>query len=48
MKTVKLTIKNYRCFTDDQPCIIEFCSGFTSFVGPNNSGKSTLLGCFTN
>jgi predicted ATPase len=42
---VRATIKfyNYRCFSDKRPGILEIRPGFTAFVGPNNSGKSTLL-----
>jgi predicted ATPase len=46
MKSMKIVVKNYRCFSDDVPCSIDFCSGFISLVGPNNSGKSTLLRMF--
>lgn len=38
---VTLTIKNYRCFV--QPATIEIGKGFTSFVGVNNAGKSTIM-----
>ena len=40
---VDLTIKNYRCFSDQSPARLSLQSGFTAFVGMNNSGKSTLL-----
>jgi len=43
---VKLTLKNYRCFRAEQPAIFEFGPGFTSFIGPNNAGKSSLLKFF--
>jgi len=39
----KLTLRNYRCFNWNNPAILEFGDGFTAFVGPNNSGKSTAL-----
>ena len=41
----KATIRlfNYRCFTDKHPGVLELRPGFSAFVGPNNSGKSTLL-----
>jgi ABC-type cobalamin/Fe3+-siderophores transport system ATPase subunit len=42
----KITIKNYRCFSETAPAIIEFSKGFTAFVGANNSGKSSLLRFF--
>jgi hypothetical protein len=39
----KLTIKNYRLFSDEEPVTVEIHRGFTALVGPNNSGKSSLL-----
>jgi len=39
----KVTLRNYRCFNWENPAIIEFGNGFTAFVGPNNSGKSSAL-----
>jgi hypothetical protein len=42
MKTVRLTLKNYRGFTDFKPCRIEIGPGFTALLGPNNSGNSSL------
>jgi hypothetical protein len=39
--TIKLTIKNYRCFVS--PVTIEIGKGFTAFVGVNNAGKSTIM-----
>lgn len=39
----KLTLRNYRCFNWENPAVLEFGEGFTAFVGPNNSGKSTAL-----
>jgi predicted ATPase len=41
-----LRVKNYRCFADEAPLEIQIAPGFTAFVGPNNSGKSTLLRLF--
>lgn len=41
-----LTIKNYRCFTDENPTTISLRSGLTGFIGVNNSGKSSLLKFF--
>jgi energy-coupling factor transporter ATP-binding protein EcfA2 len=41
-----LTIKNYRCFADNEPASIRFGGGFLALVGANNSGKSTLLRLF--
>jgi len=43
---MKLTIKNYRCFSENNPAVIEINKGFISFIGVNNSGKSTLLKFF--
>ncbi len=43
---IEITIKNYRCFPDSRPAKILLQKGFTSFVGVNNSGKSTLLKFF--
>src|SRR6266498_2191017 len=41
-----ITLKNYRCFPDDQPASIRLEKGFTALAGSNNSGKSTLLKFF--
>ncbi|MHB1287654.1 MAG: ATP-dependent nuclease, partial [Leptospirales bacterium] len=46
MSYFRLTVKNYRCFTDENPLVIEFNEGFTALVGPNNSGKSSFLKMF--
>lgn len=46
MINFRLTVKNYRCFTDENPLVIEFKEGFTALVGPNNSGKSSYLKMF--
>src|SRR5204863_6081551 len=43
---VEITIKNYRCFSDEKPARLLLRNGFTAFVGPNNSGKSSLLKFF--
>ena len=42
MKTVRVTLKNYRGFSDQNPARIEIGSGLTALVGPNNAGKSSL------
>lgn len=39
----ELTLKNYRCFADEHPLRLSFGRRFTALVGPNNSGKSTVL-----
>jgi ABC-type Mn2+/Zn2+ transport system ATPase subunit len=46
MRPVRITLKNYRSFADEDPAIIDIDSGFTALVGPNNSGKSSLLRFF--
>ena len=46
MDKLSITIKNYRCFSDASPVTIEMGKGFTALVGPNNSGKSSLLKLF--
>jgi len=43
---IELMIKNYRCFPDSKPARIVLRKGFTSFVGVNNAGKSSLLKFF--
>jgi energy-coupling factor transporter ATP-binding protein EcfA2 len=42
MKTARLTIKNYRGFSDQAPARIEIGEGLTALLGPNNAGKSSL------
>jgi ABC-type cobalamin/Fe3+-siderophores transport system ATPase subunit len=39
----EITLKNYRCFSDEKPAKFQLRPGFTALVGPNNSGKSSLL-----
>ncbi|MBU1215214.1 MAG: ATP-binding protein [Gammaproteobacteria bacterium] len=46
MKKTRITIKNYRCFDDKNPARIEIDNGIISFIGANNSGKSSLLKMF--
>ncbi len=43
MQAFVLTLKNYRCFTDEYPLRLEIGEGFTALIGPNNSGKSSAL-----
>lgn len=40
------TIKNYRCFSDEDPARFTLAPGVGAFVGMNNAGKSTLLRFF--
>ncbi len=40
---LEITIKNYRCFSDEKPARLVLRKGFPAFVGVNNSGKSSLL-----
>jgi ABC-type polar amino acid transport system ATPase subunit len=42
----EIELKNYRCFPDTAPARWTLAEGFTAFVGPNNSGKSSLLRFF--
>jgi len=42
MKTARLTIKNYRGFSDQSPVTVEIGRGLTALLGPNNAGKSSL------
>jgi hypothetical protein len=42
MKTARLTIKNYRGFSDQTPACVEVGEGLTALLGPNNAGKSSL------
>ena len=41
-----VTIKNYRSFSDSNPARVTIRDGFTALVGPNNSGKSSILRFF--
>ena len=43
---VEIILKNYRCFSDSEPAKFSLDKGFISFVGANNSGKSTILKFF--
>lgn len=40
---IDVELKNYRCFPDENLASFVIRPGFTAFVGPNNSGKSSLL-----
>lgn len=46
MISFDLTISNYRCFAAEAPVRLEMRPGMTSLIGPNNSGKSTILRLF--
>lgn len=41
VKKVRITIKNYRGFSDQEPVVFEIAQGFCAFLGKNNAGKST-------
>ena len=43
---IEITLKNYRCFSDEKPATFVIGNGFTAFIGVNNSGKSSLLRFF--
>ncbi len=44
--SAELVVKNYRGFSDKSPLRIEIGNGFSSFVGRNNAGKSSILKFF--
>jgi energy-coupling factor transporter ATP-binding protein EcfA2 len=39
---IEITLKNYRCFTDSEPAKIIIDDGWSSLIGINNSGKSSI------
>jgi len=41
VKNARITIKNYRGFSDQEPASFEIGAGFTAFLGKNNAGKSS-------
>lgn len=43
---IEITLKNYRCFQDTKPARFLIKKGIISFLGVNNSGKSSLLKFF--
>jgi ABC-type cobalamin/Fe3+-siderophores transport system ATPase subunit len=43
---VLIRLKNYRCFTDENPAEFSVSRGITALVGANNSGKSAILRSF--
>src|SRR5581483_11356459 len=42
----RITLKNYRCFSESAPATIDLDAGFTALIGTNNSGKSSYLRFF--
>ena len=40
---ITITLANYRCFPSVTPATFTISPGFTSLVGPNNSGKSSAV-----
>jgi ABC-type cobalamin/Fe3+-siderophores transport system ATPase subunit len=43
---IDLELKNYRCFSDSQPVRFAIDKDVVALIGPNNSGKSSLLRFF--
>lgn len=43
---IDITIKNYRCFSEEHPVHLTLKPGTLALVGVNNSGKSSLLKLF--
>jgi hypothetical protein len=41
-KRIRVTLKNYRVFTDQRPAVFDIGPGLTAFLGPNNVGKSSI------
>jgi AAA domain, putative AbiEii toxin, Type IV TA system len=39
----RIRLYDYRCFRREAPATLEIGPGFTSFIGANNSGKTSLL-----
>lgn len=46
MERFRLTLKNFRCFPDEHPLVLELGPGYTAFIGANNAGKSSALRFF--
>ncbi len=42
----EITLKNYRCFSSENPITIKISKGITFVLGVNNCGKSTILKAF--
>src|SRR3989338_6910921 len=43
---LEITVKNYRSYSDAFPLKFLIQTGFTAFIGTNNSGKSNILKFF--
>lgn len=43
---IQIQLKNYRCFPDETASEFVLRPGITAFIGPNNSGKSSILRFF--
>lgn len=43
---IRVILRDYRCFSREQPVVIDIQPGFTAYVGANNAGKSTILKSF--
>lgn len=43
---VEVTLKNYRCFSDEHPAQFRLGDGISAFIGANHAGKSSLLKFF--
>ncbi|MGT2473675.1 hypothetical protein [Paraburkholderia terrae] len=46
MYKYQFVVKNYRCFSDENPARFVISRGMICFIGVNNSGKSALLKFF--
>jgi ABC-type Mn2+/Zn2+ transport system ATPase subunit len=41
-----IKVRNYRCFTDENPITFDLSNQMVALIGPNNSGKTTALKFF--
>jgi hypothetical protein len=46
MPRFRVTLKNYRGISDEAPATFQIGGGVVAFIGPNNSGKSSILKLF--